>query len=303
MMSSIEAKIQELKKQRRAVILAHNYQLPEIQDIADYVGDSLGLSRQATQTDAKVIVFCGVDFMAETAAILNPNKTVLLPDTTAGCPMAMMIDAAQLRELKQQHPDSLVVCYVNSTAAVKAECDYCCTSGNAVKLVNSLPADREIIFVPDKFLGDYVATQTGRKMILWPGYCPTHVRILDTMVTQLKREHPGAIAMAHPECTRPVREAADVVCSTEGMCKYVAGSGAKEFIICTELGMIHRLKRENPDKVFYPVGEFAMCPNMKKNTLEKVLWSLERMEHKVVVPAEIADKARLAVERMLAVTA
>jgi quinolinate synthase len=303
MTNRIEEKIQNLKKQRKAVILAHNYQLPEIQDIADYVGDSLGLSRQATQTDAEVIVFCGVDFMAETAAILNPNKTVLLPDTTAGCPMAMMIDAKQLRELKQRHPGAIVVCYVNSTAEVKAECDYCCTSGNAVKLVGGLPADREIIFVPDKFLGDYVATKTGRTMILWPGYCPTHVRILDTSVLQLKREHPIAIAMAHPECTRAVREVADEVCSTEGMCKFVAASPAREFIICTELGMIHRLKRENPDKTFYPVGEFALCPNMKKNTIEKVLWSLERMEHKVVVPAEIADKARKSVERMLQVVA
>jgi len=299
MNNSLEARIRRLKEDRRAVILAHNYQLPEVQEIADFTGDSLELSRQATKVQAEVIVFCGVSFMAETAKILNPEKIVLLPDPHAGCPMADMITADQLRELKQKHPSAKVVCYVNSTAEVKAECDICCTSSNAVAVVNSLDKTDEIIFVPDQYLGQHVIGKTGRPMILWNGYCPTHMRIGERDIQRLRQSHSNAIVMVHPECSGPAKAAADQVLSTGAMCQYAKTSPADEFIIGTEIGILHRLQKENPQKRFYPVSERAECPNMKKITLEKVLWSLERMEYPVTVPQDIREKAYASLKNML----
>jgi quinolinate synthase len=296
---SLIDRIQQLKTQRNAVILAHNYQTPDIQDIADYVGDSLGLSIQAAQTKADVIVFCGVLFMAETAAILSPTKTVLLPDIHAGCPMADMITASQLAKLKSEHPDALVVCYVNSTAEVKAMSDYCCTSSNAVRLVGNLPKDKPIIFVPDQHLGRFVEERTGRKMILWPGFCPTHQWITDTDVAEARRTHPGAIVLAHPECSPAVRAVADELLSTGQMIAYAGKSAATEFIIVTEQGIVHSLKKKYPDKAFYIASSRAVCPNMKKITLEKVLWSLEDLKPVITVPQAIRVKARRALDRML----
>jgi len=294
-------KIQQLKHERQAVILAHNYQPGEVQDIADFVGDSLGLSREAAQTDAETIVFCGVHFMAETAAILSPEKTVLLPDKYAGCPMADMITAEQLQQLKDKHPDALVVSYVNTPAEVKALSDYCCTSGNAVELVSSLPAVGEIIFVPDKYLGQHVIDRTGRDMILWPGYCPSHVIISADDIDKAKQEHPDAVVMAHPECTEQARECADQLLSTSGMLNFAAKSEARQFIVATETGIIYTLKKQNPEKEFIAATENAICPNMKKITLEKVAWALEDMEYKITVPENISSKAKAALDRMLAV--
>ena len=293
------AEIQKLKTERRAVILAHNYQVPDVQDVADFTGDSLELARKATAIDAAVIVFCGVHFMAETAAILNPDKTVLMPDAHAGCPMADMITGAQLRDFKAKHPGAKVVCYVNSTAEVKAESDCCCTSGNAVQIVRNYAND-EVLFVPDQHLGSVVEEQLGRKLILWPGYCPTHARINPKEILDLKAAHPRALALAHPECPKPVRIVADHVLSTGQMCKFVADSPATEFIIATEEGLIHRLKKDHPDKTFYRVSPFAVCPNMKRNTLEKVLFCLRDMAPAVQVDPAIAARARHAIERMLA---
>ena len=299
MSAALLEKIQTLKNQRNAVILAHNYQPGEIQDMADYTGDSLGLSVQASQTDADVIVFCGVLFMAETAAILSPDKTVLLPDKHAGCPMADMIDAQQLQELKKQHPDALVVCYVNSTAEVKALSDYCCTSGNALELVQTLPKDREIIFVPDKNLGGFIVKRTGIEMILWPGYCSTHVRILTEDVEAARAKHPNAKLLAHPECNPDVWELADELLSTGQMLKYAKTSDVNEFVIATENGIIHSLRKQNPDKQFYPVKEKAVCPNMKKISLEKVAWALEDMQYQITVPEPICTDAKRSLDRML----
>lgn len=301
MNAPIQRKLKELKEQRNAVILAHNYQPGPIQDIADFTGDSLQLSVQASKTDADVIVFCGVLFMAETAAILSPRKTVLLPELTAGCPMADMIDANQLTELKQQHPDALVVCYVNSTAEVKALSDYCCTSSNALELVRRLPADKEIIFVPDRNLGSYIIEQTGRSMILWPGYCPTHARILSADVEKARSEHPGAVVLAHPECRPEVRQMADWQFSTGQMLKFAKQSQNSEFIIATEEGILHSLKKQNPQKSFFPVSEKAICPNMKKISLEKVVWSLEDMQYRITVDEPMRSQAKLALDRMLEV--
>lgn len=297
---NIVGQIQKLKAERKAVILAHNYQIPEVQDIADFVGDSLGLSIQASKTDAEVIVFCGVHFMAETAKILSPGKTVLLPDKNAGCPMANMINGRQLRTLKAQHPEAKVLCYVNTSAEVKAECDLCCTSANAVAMVRGALKDaREIIFVPDQYLADYVSGQTGRQFVLWNGYCPTHARILPEDIRKAKDLHPAAEVIAHPECTPEVRKLADRVTSTEGMCRYVKETKVQEIIVGTEVGIIHRLQKENPEKKFYPVSENAVCPNMKLITLEKVLWALQDMQPAIDVPADIAAKARRSIERML----
>lgn len=292
-------RIQQLKKDRNAVILAHNYQVGPVQDIADYTGDSLGLSIQASKTDAEVIVFCGVHFMAETAAILSPDKTVLLPEKTAGCPMADMINAAQLAEMKAKHPDALVVTYVNSTAEVKAMSDYCCTSGNAVELVASLPKNKDIIFVPDQNLGAFVTARTGRKMILWPGYCPTHVWIEPEALEAVKAEHPDAVVLAHPECTPAVRAMADELLSTGQMLKFIPKTDAKIFIIATEIGIVHTLKKMYPDRRFIIASKRAVCPNMKKISLEKVLWSLEDMQYRITVSEDIAAKARTALERMI----
>ncbi|MEE8419590.1 MAG: quinolinate synthase NadA [Dehalococcoidales bacterium] len=292
-------KIYALKKSRNAIFLAHNYQLGEIQDIADFVGDSLELSQKAARTDADVILFCGVHFMAETASVLCPDKTVLLPNRHAGCPMASMITPAQLRKKKKEHPGAIVVCYVNTTAAVKAESDICCTSANAVKIVESLPPDKEIIFVPDQYLGSHVAAQTGRKMILWPGFCNTHVRILPEDITRLRSEYPEAKVLAHPECRPEVTALADAVMSTGGIIRYSRESETRELIIATEIGILHRLRKENPGKRFIPVTEQAVCPRMKLITLDTVLWSLEKMSYQIKVPDKIRLKAKAAVDRML----
>ena len=296
--AEIVEKISALKKRRNAVILAHNYQLGEVQDIADFVGDSLDLSQRAAETDADVIVFCGVQFMAETASILCPEKVVLLPDVNAGCLMADMITAERLRAKKKEHPQAVVVCYVNSPAEVKAESDICCTSANAVGVVESLDA-REILFVPDQYLGHYVSARTGKKMILWPGFCPTHVRIKPERMKELRQEYPQAKMVVHPECTPEVIALADEVLSTGGMCRYAQRDEVREMIVGTELGILHRLRKENPDKRFIPVSEQAICPDMKLITLEKVLWSLEKMSPEVKVPEEIRLKAKASVDRML----
>ncbi len=294
-------KIERLKEHRKAVILAHNYQPGEIQDLADFTGDSLGLSIQAAQTDAETIVFCGVRFMAETAAILSPDKKVLLPEKSAGCPMAAMITAEQLVKLKQENPDALVVCYVNSTAEVKAESDYCCTSANAVELVNSLPQGRRIIFVPDQHLGRFVAERTGRDLILWPGYCTTHVLITEDDITKARAKYPDAVIMAHPECSEPVKELADELLSTGQMLNFAARSEAKRFIVATEIGIIHALKKQNPDAEFYPASERAVCPNMKKITLDKVIGALEDMKYEITVPDPIRTRAKKSLDRMVEV--
>lgn len=296
----LRARIQEVKEQREAVILAHNYQLGEIQDLADFVGDSLELSQKAAQTKAAVIVFCGVHFMAETAAILSPTKTVLLPDPQAGCPLADTITAAQLRAEKEKHPGAAVVCYVNSTASVKAESDVCCTSANGVQVVNALQDRKEIIFVPDQHLGSFVAAQTGRQLILWPGFCPVHVNISPEEIVALKRSHPLAKVIVHPECPPPVRELADAVLSTGGMIRYARETEASEVIVGTEIGLLHRLEKENPGKVFIPASPQAVCPSMKLITLEKVLKSLELMTPVVRVPEETRLRAKAAVDQMLA---
>jgi len=294
-------KILNLKAKKKAVILVHNYQLGEVQDIADFIGDSLELSQKAAKTDAEVIVFCGVHFMAETASIICPDKTVLLPDLHAGCPMANMITRQALREKKKEHPKATVVCYINTSAAVKAESDICCTSANAVSLVGKLTDVEEIIFVPDQYLGSYVASQTGKEMILWPGYCPTHVRILPQDIIRRKAEHLQAKAIVHPECRPEVKTVADAVLSTGGMIKFARESDAREIIVGTEMGIIYRLQKENPEKKFVPASEQAICPRMKLITLETILWSLENMTHKIKVPERIRRRARAAVDKMLEV--
>ncbi|MCP4263980.1 MAG: quinolinate synthase NadA [Candidatus Brocadiaceae bacterium] len=299
MSDPIVEKISGLKKKHNAIILAHNYQRGEIQDVADFVGDSLGLSQQAAKTDADLIVFCGVHFMAETAALLSPDKTVIMPDEHAGCPMASMITARELREKKKLYPNIKVVCYVNTTAAVKAESDICCTSSNAVKIVSSIPEDEDILFIPDKSLGAYVSSCLNRDMIYWEGYCPTHHRILAEQIIKMKSDHPAAEVVVHPECTPDVIALADHVASTTGILNYAKSSDSKEFVIGTELGILHRMKKENPDKTFMPVTPLSDCPNMKLNTLEKLLWALEDLQFVVTVPEDIAVEARKAIQRML----
>jgi quinolinate synthase len=293
-------KISALKKRRNAVILAHNYQLGEVQDIADFVGDSLELSQKAAKTGAAVIVFCGVHFMAETASILCPDKVVLLPDMNAGCPMANMITAERLQAKKKEHPQAVVVCYINTSAEVKAESNICCTSANAVGIVESLDA-REILFIPDQYLGHYVSARTGKKMILWPGFCPTHARIKPERIKELRQEYPQARVVVHPECRPEVIALADEVASTSGMCRYARRDEVREMVVGTEMGIIHRLRKENPGKRFIPVSEQAVCPNMKLITLEKVLWSLEEMSPEVKVPEGIRLRAKAAVDKMLRV--
>lgn len=295
----IKDEITQLKNRRKAVILAHNYQPGEIQDLADFTGDSLGLSREASKTNADVIVFCGVQFMAETAAVLSPGKTVLLPEKTAGCPMADMITEKQLLELKKEHPNALVVCYVNSPVEVKAVSDYCCTSANAVDIVESLPEGREIIFVPDRHLGQHAVDQTGRDMILWPGYCPSHVVITPDDITRERQKHPEAVVMVHAECTEAVKNAADEILSTSQMLKFVEKSPAEAFIVGTEIGILHPLKKQRPDAQFIPASSRAVCPNMKKISLEKILWSLEDMEPVVTVEPDIRERAVKSLERMV----
>ena len=298
----MKAEIERLKKERNAVILAHNYTRGEVQDVADYTGDSLELARRATQVDADVIVFCGVYFMAETAAILNPDKTVLIPDPSAGCPMADMITGAQLRELKAKHPGAVAVCYVNSTAEVKAECDLCVTSGNAEKVMATIPAGREILFVPDQHLGGHVSAKEGRDYVLWPGYCPTHARLTPKMIADARAAHPGAPVMVHPECPKDVREAADKQLSTGGMCRFARESDAQTILVGTEVGILHRLRKENPDKTFVSVSDTLVCPNMKKTTLENLRDCLRDMSNRVVVEKDVADRARRAIDAMLAVS-
>jgi len=290
--------INNLRKQRNAILLVHNYQRSEIHDIADFIGDSLELSQKAAATDADVIVFCGVHFMAETAAILCPDRTVLLPDVDAGCPMADMITADRLRGKKQELPDAAVVCYVNSSADVKAESDICCTSANAVKVIEAID-DEEILFIPDQYLGHYVSTQTDKKIHLWPGYCPTHARIQPDDIINLRKEHPEAKVLVHPECRPQVIELADAVVSTSGMCRYARETDVREIIVGTESGIIYRMQKENPDKTFIPISDKAICPNMKKITLEKVLWSLKEMTPEVTVPEPIRVRAEQAVDWML----
>ena len=293
-------RIKHLKKDKNAIILAHNYQRSDVQDAADFVGDSFGLSQKAVSSGADVIVFCGVDFMAESAAVLNPEKTVLMPELSAQCPMAAMITPVALKLEKQKYPDAAVVCYVNTSAAVKAESDVCCTSANAIKVVNSLE-ENEIIFVPDRNLALYVAANTKKKIIPWNGYCPTHHLILPGDILLEKEEHPEAEVLVHPECRPEVVALADKVLSTSGMLKYASQSASKEFIIGTEIGLLHRLNKENPDKKFIPATKYAVCPNMKMNTLGSIIRALEKNEHVIKVPEAIRKKAKLALDRMLEV--
>ena len=305
--------IRELARERNAVILAHNYERPEVQDVADYVGDSLGLSREAAKTDADVIVFCGVHFMAETAAILSPQKMVLLPDMAAGCSLASMIDADQLRAWKREYPGAVVVSYVNTTADVKAESDYCCTSGNAIEVVNSIPADTEILFLPDMFLGNHVRRMTGRtNMHVWLGECHVHAGIDPEHISLQRAAHPDAEFLVHPECgcstsILEAMSAGDVdvegvqILSTEGMIRRPAISDASEYIVATEVGILHRLRRENPTKRFFAANDRAVCAYMKVTTLPKVRRALERLEHRITVDPVIRERARRAIERMVAI--
>lgn len=295
----LEDKIRELKKKRNAVILAHNYQLPEVQDIADFRGDSLELSRIAANTSARVIIFCGVHFMAETASILCPDKKVIMPDVNSGCPMANMITATDLKRLKREHPRAAVVGYVNTSAEVKAELDYCCTSTNAIAVVNALKDKEEIIFVPDKYLADFVSKRTARRLISWNGFCPTHVKIIPEDLKREKKFHPKAKVMVHPECLPSVVALADEVLSTSQMMKFARETAAGEIIVGTEVGLIYRLKKDNPTKEFYPASERAVCPNMKRTTQEKVLWALQELKEEVKVPQNIRVSAKKAIDRML----
>ncbi len=310
---ALAAEIKELAKAKNAVILAHNYERPEVQDVADYVGDSLGLSREAAKTEADVIVFCGVHFMAETAAILSPHKTVLLPDLAAGCSLASTINAAQLRQWKSEHPGAAVVAYVNTTAEVKAESDYCCTSGNAVDVVNAIPADKEILFLPDMFLGAHVRRETKRENIhVWMGECHVHAGIDPEHISRTRAQHPGAEFLIHPECgcATPVVEAMSAgaidpsgvhILSTEGMIKRPAQSDHDTFIVATEIGILHRLRRENPSKRFVAANDRAQCSYMKVTTLEKVRDALLHLQHRITVEQATADRARLAIERMVSI--
>ncbi len=298
-MPDITKEIATLKKERNAIILAHNYQLPEIQDIADQVGDSLELARISQNIAQETVLFCGVYFMAEITKILNPEKTVIMPDLHAGCPMANMITPQQLVEKKKNHPNAAVVCYVNSNADVKALSDVCCTSANGVRVVRSLN-EKEIIFIPDQYLGSYIARQLpDKKFHLWPGYCPTHMVFSRERLEALREDYPGAKIIAHPECRLDVQEIADKICSTSQMISYARESEAGQFIICTELGMLHRLKKENPDKEFIPGSPSAVCPNMKLTTQEKILWALENNEHKIDVAETTRQQALGSIERML----
>jgi quinolinate synthase len=291
-------KINHLKKEKNAVILAHNYQRGEIQDIADFVGDSLDLSRKAARVDAEVIVFCGVHFMAESAAILSPEKAVLIPDPDAGCPMADMITPEALRAEKRKYPDAKVVCYVNSSAGVKAESDICCTSTNAIDVVRSLGSSR-ILFVPDEHLGRYVASQTGADIIFWKGYCPTHLRVEQEDIIDARRKHPDAKCVVHPECSLEVIMLADEALSTGGIIRYVEETDAEEIIVGTELGLAYRLQKEHPNKRFYLASKKLICPNMKLTTLDKVADALEKMQYRVSVDEQIRHRAKTALDKML----
>ncbi len=296
--SQIQQEIRRLKKEKNAIILAHNYQRPEVQDIADITGDSLELSRTAAQMDGDVIVFCGVNFMAETAAVLSPEKCVLLPAGDAGCPMADMITVDELVYAKSRHPDAAVVCYINTTADVKAESDICCTSANAVQVVNSVKADT-VLFVPDRNLGQYAARFTKKTVIPWDGYCHVHDGYTVEDVKTAKHAHPDAVLLVHPECRPEVIDRADLVASTSGIIRHVSTAPEQEFIIGTENGILHRLEKECPKKKFYPLSARAICPNMKKTDLVKVRDALVNMYPRFTVPEEITNRARGAIERML----
>jgi quinolinate synthase len=296
-------KIQQLKKEKKAIILAHNYQRPEVQDIADYTGDSIELSLKAMmEKDAELIVFSAVDFMAESAAILNPNKKVLIPSLGARCPMAQMLTVDEIKRAKVKHPNAPVVLYVNTLGACKAEADICCTSANAVEVVQSLKADT-VLFGPDMNLADYVAEKTGKTIIPIPshGFCPTHLLFQPEDVQVQKMEHPNAVVLVHPECTKEMRAVADFIGSTSRICKYAKESSAEEFIVGTEEGILHRLRKENPTKKFYLAYEGAICPNMKLTTLDRIYVSLKEEKHLVTVPEAVAKKARASLERMFAV--
>ncbi len=305
-LNELQRELRRLAAERDAVILAHNYQRPEVQDAADYTGDSLELARIAAQDEHSVILFCGVHFMAETAHILSPQKTVLMPDRSAGCPMADMVTVHGLRALKAEHPDAVVVAYVNTSAEIKAETDVCCTSANAVQIVERFPKDQKIIFVPDKNLGDYVARQTGREatMILWDGWCHTHDDLRAAEIREVLGEYPGAELMAHPECRREVLEIADVVASTSGMLRYPADSDTTTFVVATETGHLHRLGILYPEKRFVAASMSTVCPNMKITTLQKCIATLggeweDALDHEVTVGRAVREKALRAVERMI----
>ncbi len=311
--AQLNREIKDMAKKRNAVILAHNYQIGEIQDIADFVGDSLGLSQQAAKTEAEVIVFCGVHFMAETAAILCPEKRVLIPDLEAGCSLAASIDINQLRAWKQEHPDAVVVSYVNTTAEIKAESDYCCTSGNALKIVQSIPEDKEILFLPDQFLGSWCKKMTGRtNMHIWMGECHVHAAVHPSKIDQMSEQHPKAELLIHPECgcltpylDRVVRSQGTTdnlkVTSTEGMIRRASESQASEFVVATEIGILHRLKKENPEKTFYPIDNEMSCQFMKMITLEKLHRSLKEDVFHVTVSDDIREKAKLSIDRMISI--
>ncbi len=312
-LNGVTEEINVLRKEKNAVILAHNYQLPDVQDIADYVGDSLGLAQQAANTDADIIVFCGVHFMAETASIISPEKKVLIPDLDAGCSLADTINLEKLREWKDEHPDAVVVSYVNTTAEVKSETDYCVTSSNAVQVVNAIPVDKKILFLPDMFLGAYVKKVTGRDMEIWPGECHVHAGIKVKDIRALKEKHPKADMIVHPECgctTTYLYQSVEngklpediIFLSTGGMIKHAIESEADEFIVATETGILHRMKKDNPDKTFIPANENAICEYMKMITIEKVLKSLQEEVFEVNVPGEIAVKAKKSIERMLEIS-
>lgn len=295
---ALKDKVLALKEKRKAVILAHMYQRPEIQDIADFVEDSLGLARAARSTSAEVIVLCGVHFMAETAAMMNPDKMVLLPDAKAGCQMADMVTAEALRREKEKHPGVKVVCYVNTSAEVKAESDICCTSSNAVAMVEKLP-DRELIFVPDQSLGAYVSSRTDKTIHLWRGYCNTHHRLMEEDVLAMKSAHPEAVVMAHPECREDVLRHADYIGSTSQMIQHAKASSHQSFLVGTENGILHRLDKNSPEKTFRLISEKLVCPDMKLTTLDKVLWSLENLKTHITVPEEISRKALGCLQKMM----
>uniref|UniRef100_A0A7C3LSZ5 Quinolinate synthase n=1 Tax=Leptospirillum ferriphilum TaxID=178606 RepID=A0A7C3LSZ5_9BACT len=292
-------RIQFLKEKHRAIILAHNYQVGEVQDVADLIGDSLELARYAASTDADVIVFCGVHFMAETAKIMNPSRKVVVPDLKAGCPMSDMITPEEVDRLRLKNPGAVVVTYVNSPASVKAKSDICCTSANAVRIVSSIPPETPVIFIPDQFLGDYVQRETGRKLVLFEGFCPTHMRIMASDIDRARTENPGAFVIAHPECQPDVAIRADVVASTSRMASAVRDSTARQVVVGTEIGMIHRLRKENPAKEFIPACSTCDCANMKVNSLEKILWSLEDLAPEITLPEDVIRGARKALDRMI----
>lgn len=296
---NIEQEIRKLRDERHAVILAHNYTAPEVQDIADFVGDSLELSRKAAECHAPVIVFCGVRFMAETAKILSPDSIVLHPNPHSGCPMADMADPEAVAKYRAEHPDTLLVAYVNTTAATKTAVDICCTSGNAEKVISALPKDQKILFLPDANLGANVAKKLNRPMDLWPGFCPTHNRIMPEQIEKARAAHPGAPVIVHPECPPATADLADQALSTGCMLKFVRESQEREFIIGTETGILHRMRKENPDKVFYPLEPEPLCPNMKKITLEDVLFALQDMKPQIELDADTIARARAPIDRML----